>query len=240
MSLPHCVAMCGPYAAFACTASARAGQRPTLRFLLGRAAGYAAMGVAVGASGHVVVGWLPPRWSAVALSVTLGLGMLSLAWRLMRPGRDQGALVPLRLGRAQADDARSFGLATRSLGTSAPDPARAPSRPSSLARLATSATALGALMAIFPCGALYSTMLVAAGTASAWAGAAVLLGFALASSLALGVSGWVARLSTAMDLHTRRVLGVALVVGAVVLVARPLTTPDPSGGPSCHEPGASP
>jgi hypothetical protein len=66
-----------------------------------------------------------------------------------------------------------------------------------------------------------------------------MLGFALSSSVALGASGWVARLSSTMDLHTRRVLGAALIVGAIVLVVRPLTS-EPHQPAVCHTAGNAP
>jgi sulfite exporter TauE/SafE len=90
-------------------------------------------------------------------------------------------------------------------------------------------------MTFFPCGALYAALLVAAG-----AGAGAMLGFALTSSLALGASGWVARLSSTMDLHTRRVLGAALVVGATVLVVRPLASDPHRANVACHLEGRGP
>jgi sulfite exporter TauE/SafE len=95
-------------------------------------------------------------------------------------------------------------------------------------------------MTFFPCGALYAALLVAAGTASPWAGAGAMLGFALTSSLALGALGWVARLSSTMDLHTRRVLGAALVVGAIVLVVRPLASDPHRANVTCHLEGRGP
>jgi sulfite exporter TauE/SafE len=94
-------------------------------------------------------------------------------------------------------------------------------------------------MAVFPCGALYAALLVAAGTASAWAGAGAMLGFALGSSVALAASGYVARLSSTMDLHTRRVLGAALIVGAIVMVVRPLASA-PDEPAACHAPAEAP
>jgi sulfite exporter TauE/SafE len=229
VSLPHCVAMCGPYAAFACAAGGP-GSGTTARFLVGRAVGYSILGAIVGGSGSVVVGWLPPRWASVALAATLALGMLSLAWRLVRSPTPEAALVPLRRSRTSATPSAPAAPS----GTDA-----APTRASGLSRIRGSSGVLGALMALFPCGALYAALLVAAGTASAWTGAGAMLGFALSSSVALGASGWVARLSSTMDLHTRRVLGAALIVGAIVLVVRPLTS-EPHQPAVCHTAGNAP
>lgn len=225
VSLPHCVAMCGPYAAFAC-ASGGPRSGATARFLVGRALGYVALGAFVGGSGSVVAGWLPPRWASVALAATLALGMLSLAWRLVRSTDRATPLVPLRRSRATGP---------------APSPQAKPGDESPRAgwRLRAGAGVLGALMAVFPCGALYAALLVAAGTASAWTGAGAMLGFALSSSVSLGASAWVARISSTMDLHTRRVLGAALVVGAIVLVVRPLASA-PEAPATCHVPAEAP
>jgi sulfite exporter TauE/SafE len=59
VSIPHCVAMCGPYAAFACTARRRS-SGTTAPFLAGRGVGYVFLGAIVGGSGGLAVGWLPP------------------------------------------------------------------------------------------------------------------------------------------------------------------------------------
>lgn len=225
-SLPHCVAMCGPYAAFACAGGQSA---PTARFLAGRTFGYSLLGAIVGGSGSVVVSWLPPRGASLALAITLALGMISLAWRLLRSPRRAERLVPIR---------RSRSTERPLADAAAPEAPGAHERP--LARLLASAPALGALMAIFPCGALYAALLVAAGTGTAWTGAGTMLGFALASSVALGASGWIGRLSATMDTHTRRVLGAALIVGAIVLVVRPLTTAPDEPPEACHPAGQAP
>lgn len=231
MSLPHCVAMCGPYAGFACAVGGpeHASQR-ALRFLTGRVVAYALLGALVAGTGGVATSWLPPEWASIALAASLALGMISLAWRLVRPAAPvKTSLVTLRV-----PSPRTSALTAREV----PDaPARARTEPRLAARIATSATGLGALMGLFPCGALYAALLVAAGTGSALTGGATLIGFALTSGLALGLSGWVARVSSAMDLHTRRVLGLALIVGAVILVVRPLTS-DEGAAPTCHTPGA--
>jgi sulfite exporter TauE/SafE len=83
-------------------------------------------------------------------------------------------------------------------------------------------------MALFPCGALYATLLIAAGTSSAWRGAAVLTGFAVVSAVGLGASAAISRVAVRVDSHTRRALGAALAIGAIVLVLRPLTSSEPT------------
>lgn len=212
VALPHCVAMCGPYAGFACagpggTSASRMDR--ALRYLGGRLAGYAVVGAVAGGTGGVAQAALPPSWAAVLLAVMLAGGMLSLAWRLARTERQTGlvALTPRRpepgMGARAAESIQTWLASAVGLASRSP-------------------TLLGLVMATFPCGALYAALLVAASTASPWAGAASMLGFGLTSSAALGISGWIASASVALDRHTRLALSVALVLGAVVLVARPL------------------
>ncbi len=215
-ALPHCVTMCGAYAGFACTAArARDASRPTFAFLAARIAAYVVAGLLAGASGRALTDALPGRWSSIALSGALALGMIALAWRLVRstPSRPTSPqLVALR---------RERGPRRRLVGEG-------------------TAAMLGAVMALFPCGALYAALLIAAGTSSAWSGGAVLLGFASVSALALGAASWIARAAAALDSHTRRLLGVALVVGAVVLVVRPLALREEDGRVMCHHEGDAP
>lgn len=223
LALPHCVAMCGPFAAFACANGGEEGARgrAEVRYLGARSVGYAALGAVAGSSGGLARAWLPPTWASVALAVTLAVGMLSLAWRLMRaerPAQPAGdRLVRLSTKPRAADTFSLRRVLARALGA-----------------ISKSPLALGAATALFPCGALYAAFMVAAGTGSAWAGAASMLGFSVTSAFALGISGWVARVSMGLDRQTRMALGAALVLGAVVLVARPLlqTSED---APSCHQ-----
>ncbi len=235
MALPHCVAMCGPYAAYACTAGRRAGgvgrARADVRYLGARSVAYGSIGALAGASGGVVGSWLPPTWATIALSSLLALGMLSLAFRLLRAerpkrlvqiGRPRGAATE---GPEQAVEAPSTASALQSLLARA------------LSAVSASPALLGALMALFPCGALYAALMVAAATRTAWGGVASMLGFSITSAFALGISGWVARASMALDRQTRLALGAALVVGAVVLVVRPLLSVGAEQtGPACHAP----
>lgn len=224
MALPHCVAMCGPYAAFACTAGGESGRgaRADVRYLGARSIAYASLGAGAGATGDLVRGWLPPTWASVLLACTLALGMVSLALRLVRAERVErraDQLVQLRVARASAPRPTTAirDLATRLVTTAS-----------------TSPVLLGALNALFPCGALYAALMVAAATASPWAGTASMLGFSVTSAFALGISGWVARASMSLDRHTRLALGAALVVGAVVLVVRPFLATSPGEAPACH------
>lgn len=215
VSLPHCVAMCGPYAGFACaTGDARDdAPRGTLTTFLGaRALGYGTLGAIAGASGGALTLWLPPRAVGVALGITLALGMSTLAWRLVREQPRTAPLVTLHRSAEVVAKSRRGALARASL--------------------------LGGLVALFPCGSLYGALLLGAATASPWRGAATLVGFALTSSLALGLSGWLAGAASLLDRPTRRILAIALLVGAAVLVVRPLALDDaPEAGPACHGDG---
>jgi len=225
VALPHCVAMCGPYAGFACASTGgdatRAAAPRTPWYLGGRAAGYATLGAIAGGTGGVADTLLPPTWATVLLAALLAGGMLALAWRLARSDRAAATLVTLGPRRPERAPLRAPGVALqRGLTRAVTVASRYPA-------------VLGLLMASFPCGALYAALMVAASTASAWAGAASMLGFALTSGVALGLSGWIARASVALDRHTRFALSAALVVGAVILVARPLLLVGEDEPPTC-------
>jgi sulfite exporter TauE/SafE len=222
MALPHCVAMCGPFAAFACAGSSEGGTlgRADVRYLGARSVGYATLGAIAGGSGGLARTWLPPTWASVLLAATLAAGMVSLAWRLVRAERpaqragDRLVQIGVKPSTAPTLSRRLFD--------------------GGLALVSGSPMALGLATALFPCGALYAAVLVAAGTGSAWAGTASMLGFSVTSAFALGISGWVARASMGLDRQTRVALGAALVLGAVVLVARPLLSSG-EDTPACHQ-----
>lgn len=212
-AVPHCVAMCGAYAAFACT-TARAGgaTRPTLAFLAARTTAYGALGLLAGASGQALTNVLPPRWASIALSISLALGMVTLAWRLVRAAPSRAPTSGLVALRRQRPPTPANGMLERGVV----------------------AGLLGAVMALFPCGAIYAALLIAAGTSGPWTGMAVLVGFAAVSGVALGAASWIARAAVALDMPTRRALGAALVLGAIVLVLRPIELHGADGGTTCH------
>lgn len=223
MALPHCVAMCGPFAAYACNARlARTGERGEARYLGARTLAYTLLGAIAGGTGGFASSFLAPRWATIALSATLALGMVSLARNLLRAEAPPG-LVQIQ---------RKPNIASQEPAVESTD------NPSFYARLASSVGSspalLGALTALFPCGAIYAAVLVAAATASPWAGAFSMLGFAMTSSLALGISSLIARASMGLDRETRRALGAALLLGAAVLVVRPFLASET--GPACHTP----
>ena len=162
---PHCAAMCGA----ACSAVA-GGDGPLSQRVLalhaGRIAGYAAGGALAASSVSTLAAFAPaapmlrPLWGMVHVAaIVLGL------W-LLRTGRAPGWLsVPSpQLARlAASQPVRIF----RTL----PAPARA--------------GLVGACWTAMPCGLLQSALLVAALASGALPGAAVMAGFALASTLGL-------------------------------------------------------
>jgi hypothetical protein len=97
---------------------------------------------------------------------------------------------------------------------------------------------VGAVSGLLPCGALYSAVLIASSAGSAAWGAVSMAAFAAASGVGLLGAGLVSR--AARSVGARRVLGLALVLGAVLVVARPLAQVlAPDASPSCgtHAPG---
>jgi sulfite exporter TauE/SafE len=208
-SAPHCLAMCGPLAAFAAgdvEASARA---RIARHQLGRLVAYAVLGAIAGGSGAAVVGALAPASVSLVLGGLLALGMLAAAVRLVRRPRAERPVV-LRRSRPRTP------LAARVIG-----------------RLPREPMLIGALSAILPCGALYSALLIAASAGSIGAGAAAMASFALASGVGLLAAGWMAERATS-ELG-RRGIAALLVLGAVIVVARPIGQAlSPDASPVCH------
>ena len=162
---PHCAAMCGA----ACGAVAGRDGPWSQRMLAlhaGRIAGYAAGGALLATSVSTLAGVAPaaallrPLWGMVHVAaIVLGLCLL-------RTGRAPGWLSgpsPRLAGIAGSQPVRIF----RSL----PAPARA--------------GLVGICWTAMPCGLLQSALLVAALASGALPGAAVMAGFALASTLGL-------------------------------------------------------
>jgi sulfite exporter TauE/SafE len=85
---------------------------------------------------------------------------------------------------------------------------------------------VGAVSALFPCGALYGGLLVASSTGSAALGAGAMSAFAVASGVGLLAATSVA--SLARSATARRALAMVLVAGAALVVARPIASPEPS------------
>lgn len=163
---PHCVAMCGA----ACAGIARsAGARSTpalLTFQFSRMLGYAAFG-ALAAGSVQGLAWLGtntavvrPLWTMFHVAALL-MG-LALIWRAQQPAWMEAW--------AQAVWRRAKPVLTR-MGTRAP-------------------VMLGVAWALMPCGLLYSALLVASLSASAWDGALIMALFSIGTSVSLTLGPW--------------------------------------------------
>lgn len=206
-SSAHCAAMCGPLALAVCGAPGREGARAGLRYGAGRLASYAITGSIAGALGSRLVRVLRGEHVQQAVSLALGLGLALAAWRVLRT-RVRQDLVPLR-------------------------PRRDAPRPPALVT--------GLLTGFLPCGALAAGLMIAAGAASWWGGALAMTSFAVAS--APGLAGVVlagatigGRLRGVVTPARRKALGVALMLAAIWVAARPWWMPERS----CHCHAAAP
>lgn len=209
LSIPHCAAMCGPLAAFGCAprgGGARDARAP-VAWLAGRTAAYVVLGGLLGAGSRAISGLAPAgleTWIALGLAVALAISAVGL---LRRPA--------------------------------APSPSLAPRKASIVSRLSTfvlahrpSPLALGALTGLLPCGALWAGLAAATATGSAWLGALSMLAFSLASAPGLGLAALTASRAPSSDPTLKRLLGGALLVGALVLTLRPLVATEED--PACH------
>lgn len=207
-SVPHCAAMCGPLAAFACGRAPGSGVGAAARYQLGRFVAYAGLGAAAGALGQAVTAYLTVPWGRAVVSWTLAAALLWTAGRLWRLGAHP---------RRAASERGLVGLGS----------ARA--RPGLFARLARllprDPAVVGVLTALLPCGALYAAIAIAAGAGSVAGGALAMMGFSLASSVGVFGAGWVAsRVRSIGSPGAVRALAVAIAVGALVLALRPVPT----------------
>lgn len=216
---PHCLAMCGA----ACgalggrlpqTAPAGAERVIAIRavrpeplakggvssaqwlFQLGRLLSYSALG-AVAAASMQTVGWLSvhaaalrPLWSLMHVAAAM-LG-LALVWQARQPAWLEEGGLKLWRGLQNGLEQR---LARRP-GLAGSGGAGGAGGPGGLARAAPGL--LGLVWGLMPCGLLYSALLVAALSPGLWQGAAVMLLFALGSSVSLLAGPWLwRRLGTA-------------------------------------------
>jgi sulfite exporter TauE/SafE len=191
----HCAGMCGPFVAFVVgagpgprdpeggsargnakrrvggRASAAAALRLQGAYHLARGIGYTALGAAAGAAGRFldlagVLAGAEPLAAGLAGATLVVMGLFALA-RVFGDGSGGGRLARLaapitaRLRRPEALSALLRRVQTRAL-------ALPPT---------TRALAIGATTTFLPCGWLYAFAVTAAGTGSAWRGAAVLAVF---------------------------------------------------------------
>ena len=163
---PHCVAMCGAACAGISRAAGERSTRALWTFQLSRMAGYALFG-AFAAGSVQGLAWLGtntqvvrPVWTMFHVAAFL-LG-LTLLWRARQPAW----LDTL----AQSVWRRARPVLTR-LGARAP-------------------LVLGVAWALMPCGLLYSALLVASLSASAWDGALIMALFSAGTSISLTAGPW--------------------------------------------------
>lgn len=213
-SVPHCTAMCGPLAAYAC--SGRPGLSGQGRYQLGRFVSYSVLGALAGAVGGATAVSLPGAWGGALLSWSLALGLGLAAFRLWR--RPEQPLVPLRSKQETTEASRSS-RAIQALG-----------RHPLLVGLGT---------ALLPCGALAAAVLIAASTGTALAGSLTMLAFAIVSGVGLIGAAWLfERVSRRPRPATARVLAVVLALGSILFVIRPVHALRHGEGAACHAPSA--
>jgi sulfite exporter TauE/SafE len=211
-SIPHCTAMCGPLAAYACSGSHDGSARA--RYQLGRVVSYSVLGALAGTVGGATAVSLPQAWGRALLSWSLALGLALAALRLWR--RPSQPLVKLRTHRHDAGDS----MVSRALGA-----------------LGTHPFWVGLGTALLPCGALAAAALIAASTGSAWLGSLSMLSFSLVSGLGLVGAAWIfQRLARQPGAAPSRVLAVMLALGAILFIIRPVHALRHGDAASCHAP----
>jgi uncharacterized protein len=209
-SAPHCLAMCGPLAAFASRGEAAS---RAWRYHAGRALAYSSAGAIAGATQGAVLSVLAPEWISLVTAVLLSVALLLSALRLAGLDREPSAAEP-KLVRVSGK--RSTPFAVRLLS-------RVPKEP----------FVFGAATVVLPCAALYTGLLIAASAGSAARGAMAMGAFATASSMGLLAASWVAR--RPMGTTGRRALAFALAVGAVLTLVRPIQGAlSHAAEPNCH------
>lgn len=211
-SIPHCTAMCGPLAAYACSGSEGGAARA--RYQLGRFVSYSALGALAGTVGGATAITLPQAWGSALLSWSLALGLGLAASRLWR--RPTQPLVKLRTRRKEAGDS----MVSRALGA-----------------LGTHPFSVGLGTALLPCGALAAALLIAASTGSAWLGSLSMFSFSLVSGLGLVGAAWIfQRLALRPGPATSRILAIVLALGAILFIIRPVHALRHGDPAACHAP----
>ncbi len=173
---PHCVAMCGAACAGLGQAAGERRVQALTAFQLGRVVGYSLLG-ALAAASVQGLGWLTTQSAAIRpLWTLLHLAAMALGVLLMLQARQ-----PVWLDQS----ARRLWAKVRRLNEGC----------GALAPLL-----VGVLWALMPCGLLYSALMVAALSGSAFDGALTMALFALGSSVSLWAGPWLwLRLQTLGD-----------------------------------------
>lgn len=161
--IPHCTAMCGA----ACAAALPRGLSPWA--LLGRAIGYACLGVVAATAAGLVSQWgqqvamLKPLWMMAQLAMVLLGGFMLVRGFIPNQIEQAGKGLYLRLrARWQASPGDGLPLLRR------------------IAPLLA-----GLAWAFLPCGLLYAALMVAALASHPWEGGLVMVAFAAPSSMGL-------------------------------------------------------
>ena len=211
-SVPHCTAMCGPLAAYAC--SGRPGASGQGRYQLGRFISYSVLGAIAGAIGGATAVSLPHAWGSALLSWSLALGLGLAAVRLWR--RPNQPLVTLR---TKQDDSKPSVVSR------------------ALAGLGRHPFFVGLGTAVLPCGALAAAVLIAASTGSVALGSLSMLAFAVVSGVGLVGATWVfERFARRPRPATSRVLAAVLALGSILFIIRPVHALRTGDTSSCHAP----
>jgi len=155
----HCALMCGPLACVSVDSDPRARRRAAVAWQAARAGAYGGVGAVLGALGHA------------GLALTRGPVARALPW-VMVAGL---VLSALEVGR-RLPPVPGLARIPRAL-------ARVGARQSPVVRAALR----GAATPFLPCGLLYGAFVVAVGTATAAAGAIVMMAFALGALPALAL-----------------------------------------------------
>ncbi len=211
-SVPHCTAMCGPLAAYAC--SGRPGVSGQGRYQLGRFLSYSVLGAIAGTIGGATAVSLPQAWGGALLSWSLALGLGLAALRLWR--RPNQPLVTLRT----KDEGPQPSVVSRALGGLGRHP-----------------FFVGLGTALLPCGALAAAVLIAASSGSALLGSLSMLAFSVVSGVGLvGATFLFERFARRPRPVTSRVLAVALALGSILFVIRPVHALRTGDTAACHAP----
>jgi sulfite exporter TauE/SafE len=209
-SVPHCTAMCGPLAAYAC--SGQPGASGQSRYQLGRFISYSVLGAIAGTVGGATAVSLPHAWGSALLSWSLALGLGLAAVRLWR--RPNQPLVTLR---TQREDQKPSAM-SRALGGLGRHP-----------------LLVGLGTAVLPCGALAAAVLIAASTGSTALGSLSMLAFAVVSGVGLVAATWAfERFARRPKPGTARVLAAVLALGSILFVIRPVHALRTGDASSCH------
>ncbi len=189
----HCAGMCGGIVSAVCARQTADGGPwgRSAAFNAGRVASYVALGAAFGASGGAVRALLPAGPTVVALRAMAAICMLFVGLQILGLPSGIGALE--RLGKPLA-------RATAPLLGRLLAPVR---RGAALHLLGA-----GALWGFVPCGMLYATLVLAASSGSAAAGAIVMLGFGAGTSPAMVSLGALAGAFSRWGTWPRRAAGV--------------------------------